>query len=193
MKETFKERMRRLRLRAGFANQQAAATAIGCERGTVGMWEAPSSAVDSVGGEYLLAVASAYRVRPDYINTGDGLDEYPWSAEGAQEHHSQLVRLDPEMLAETHKACRLFAERQGKAFSVETDPERFLQAYEMRASMSPSLSQDELIEFGSRLVSILTPQGAGSDERSEGVPAAGTDERAVAGRGNGRATKAKGS
>ena len=48
MKETFKQRMKRIRVRAGFASQQQAADAIGCPRGTVSMWEAPSSAVKSV-------------------------------------------------------------------------------------------------------------------------------------------------
>jgi transcriptional regulator with XRE-family HTH domain len=188
MKETFKERMRRLRLRAGLDSQKAAAKAIGCERGTVGMWEAPSSAVDSVGSEYLLAVAAAYRVRPGYINTGEGSDEFPWHSATAPEQGSQLVRLDPAMLAETHKACRIFAERQGRVFSVETDPARFLQVYLDRQSLSSEPSQDELIEFGSRLASIMAPQGAVTDGRNDGVPTAGTDERKVAGRGGRRKT-----
>jgi hypothetical protein len=79
MGEAFRERMKRLRLRAGFASQQAAADAIGCPRGTVGMWESPSSDVRNVS-RYLLAVARAYKVRPEYVNTGEGPDGYPWSS-----------------------------------------------------------------------------------------------------------------
>lgn len=79
MDETFKERMKRMRLRAGFKTQGAAAEAIGCERGTVGMWEAPSSQVDAVGNEYLLEVAAAYKVRPEYVRTGKGDDGFPWT------------------------------------------------------------------------------------------------------------------
>lgn len=81
MPETFKHRMKRLRLRAGFKSHQAAADAIGCTRGNVSMWEAPSSDVKSVG-EYLLNVAAAYKVRPEYINSGKGDDGFPWSSGG---------------------------------------------------------------------------------------------------------------
>lgn len=79
MNDTFKARMKRMRLQAGLKSQQAAADVIGCERGTVGMWEAPSSAVDSVSGEYLLPVSKAYKVRPEYINSGKGNDGFPWT------------------------------------------------------------------------------------------------------------------
>jgi transcriptional regulator with XRE-family HTH domain len=78
MGEHFQERMKRLRQRAGFTSQQAAADAIGCPRGTVGMWESPSSEVRNVS-RYLLAVAKAYKVRPEYVNTGEGPDGYPWA------------------------------------------------------------------------------------------------------------------
>ena len=60
MNETIKERMKRIRLRAGYKSQSAAANAIGCDRGNVGMWEAPSSAVKSVGHDWLFQVARAY-------------------------------------------------------------------------------------------------------------------------------------
>ncbi|MGH8032720.1 MAG: helix-turn-helix transcriptional regulator, partial [Luteimonas sp.] len=110
MPETFKQRMKRLRLRAGYSSQAAAAEAIGCERGTVGMWEAPSSNVESVEG-YLLDVARAYKVRPDYINSGEGEDAYPWpptlSAEsqpggrdmGKMAHAVELLRWAAEIRA----------------------------------------------------------------------------------------------
>lgn len=78
MGEHFQERMKRLRLRAGFTSQAAAADAIGCPRGTVGMWESPSSDVKTVA-RYLLRVAKAYKVRPEYINSGEGPDGYPWT------------------------------------------------------------------------------------------------------------------
>lgn len=71
-----------MRQRAGFKSQKTAADAIGCERGTVGMWEAPSSTVSAVGEEYLLSVACAYKVRPGYINSGTGEDDFPWSDAG---------------------------------------------------------------------------------------------------------------
>ena len=115
MSETFKERMKRLRLRAGLKSQLQAAEAIGCERGTVGMWEAPSSPVDSIGGDYLLPVARAYKVRPEYINSGKGGDGFPWSepAGAGDTDWSDIIGVrqaaalgdgaEPDEYAETHK------------------------------------------------------------------------------------------
>lgn len=68
MSETFKERMKRISARAGFKSQKAAADAIGCDRGNVGMWEAPSSPVQSVGQDWLFPVARTYKVRPEWLN-----------------------------------------------------------------------------------------------------------------------------
>lgn len=90
MQETFKARMKRLRLRAGFKTHQAAADAIGCTRGNVSMWEAPSSDVKSVG-EYLLRVAVAYKVKPDYINSGKGDDGYPWLGDSASQAFAPIA------------------------------------------------------------------------------------------------------
>lgn len=79
MSEDFKARMKRIRLRAGFKSQQMAADAIGCPRGTVGMWEAPSSPVQSIGNEWLFEVARVYKVHPAWINKLDAdNDGYPW-------------------------------------------------------------------------------------------------------------------
>lgn len=100
MDETFKQRMKRLRLRAGFKSQQAAADAIGCERGTVGMWEAPSSPVDAVGNEYLLEVSTAYKVKPEYVRTGKGPDGYPWTGSVAEAPASYGAPAAPEPSSE---------------------------------------------------------------------------------------------
>lgn len=189
MAETFKQRMKRMRSRAGFRTQQAAASAIGCERGTVGMWEAPSSAVSAVGSDYLLAVAAAYKVRPESINAAVP-DDFPWSpAAPAPEGDLYHARLDEDMLAETHKACRKFAQRQGKTFSVETDPARFLHVYLLRVKLPSHLSEDELMEFGASVQTIMTtPQGASADGRSDGVSVTGADEQKVARGGRRRKT-----
>lgn len=78
MGEDFKARMKRIRLRAGFQSQGAAADAIGCKRGTVGMWEAPSSPVQSIN-DYLFEVARTYKVRPEWINNLASTDDgFPW-------------------------------------------------------------------------------------------------------------------
>lgn len=79
MNEDFKARMKRIRLRAGFKSQKAAADAIGCDRGNVGMWEAPSSTVQSISQEWIFEVARAYQVRPEWMNDlGSDDDGYPW-------------------------------------------------------------------------------------------------------------------
>lgn len=110
------------------------------------------------------------------------LDQPQWSDGVAPGSQSQLVRLDADMLAETHKACRKFAHRQGKKFSVEADPARFLQVYLVRVKLPAQPSEDELMEFGATVQTIMTtPQGASEDGRSDGVPTAGTDEQDVAG------------
>lgn len=104
--ESFKSRMKRIRLRAGYASQDEAAQAIGCKRGTVSMWEAPSSEVSAVGGEYLLATAKAYKVRPEWINdlqsTDDGYipdgGELSAVREPSAAYASQPARIDEEIL-----------------------------------------------------------------------------------------------
>lgn len=79
MIETFKERMKRISARAGFKSQKAAADAIGCDRGNVGTWEAPSSPVQSVGQDWLFPVARTYKVRPEWLNDLISDDDgYPW-------------------------------------------------------------------------------------------------------------------
>lgn len=102
--ETFKERMRRIRLRAGFTSQGKAAAAIGCERGTVSMWEAPSSSVRAVGSEWLFKAARAYKVRPDWLNDLRAKDDgYPWvplSRSSFSDRGSQYSGPDPDILHE---------------------------------------------------------------------------------------------
>jgi phage repressor protein C with HTH and peptisase S24 domain len=80
---TFNDRMKAARLRAGFKSQQAAADAIGCSRGTVGNWES-QEASEGVSSEYLLPVAAAYRVHPDWVTGASTDDRYPWSPDRAK-------------------------------------------------------------------------------------------------------------
>lgn len=178
MTETFKDRMKRLRLQAGLKSQKAAAEAIGCERGTVGMWEAPSSAVDSVSGDYLLAVACAYKVRPEYINTGKGADGFPWSvgAKPTTPSHSHPMRLDPEIVSSAHESLRDMYALKERIYH-EDDVARFLLIYEKFAMRKAGVSEAELL--GAGLDDTEMPQGAPSG-RNDGVPDAGTDTRTVA-------------
>lgn len=100
MSETFKERMKRIRARAGFKSQKAAADAIGCDRGNVGMWEAPSSPVQSVGQDWLFPVARTYKVRPEWLNDLSSDDDgYPWQPTEGQRvkvHAYEIKGVDGE-------------------------------------------------------------------------------------------------
>jgi transcriptional regulator with XRE-family HTH domain len=178
MAETFKARMKRLRLRAGLKSQQDAAEAIGCERGTVGMWEAPSSPVDSVSGEYLMQVAAAYKVRPEYINTGVGEDGFPWDVESAPLRHSHPVRLDPEIV---QRVANALAKRHKKAggYNLVDHVDEFIRAYELWTGMPDAYTSPDIFDL---VISHadLSPQGAIEDERrSEGVPATGSPRKGV--------------
>lgn len=83
---------------------------------------------------------------------------------------SQLVRLEPNRIAETAKALRIHFKRQGVVYNIEDDPATFVLAYGWRQELGDS--RDSQIELQSRLFD-LTPQGT-LNGRSEGVPDAGT-------------------
>lgn len=88
--------------------------------------------------------------------------------------HSQSVRLDPAMVAQTHRALkRRFAKSGG--YDIEKHPELFVEAYAIRVGIvGASVPQnvfDLVIEHAN-----LTPQGASTDgygRRGDGVPAVG--------------------
>jgi DNA-binding Xre family transcriptional regulator len=92
---------------------------------------------------------------------------------------SQLVRLDPAMIAETHAALRRRYAKVG-GYNIEHQPELFAVAYEIRSGMVgasvPKNVFDLVIEHAD-----LTPQGASSDGRNDGVPAIGGTERKTGG------------
>lgn len=56
--------------------QKSAAEAIGCQRGTIAMWE--SDGAKTISGEYLLSAAIVYKVNPIWLSSGRGADGYPW-------------------------------------------------------------------------------------------------------------------
>lgn len=69
------ERARHARKREGLIPQEAAER-IGCSRPTVLRWEKDAA---SISGEYLMAAARVYRVRPDWLTMKSDDDGYPWS------------------------------------------------------------------------------------------------------------------
>lgn len=185
-------RAQKARIRAGFAKEADAALAIGCSRTLVIAWE--NGDAKSIGGKYLLPAARAYKVRPEWLSDGAGVDGYPWG-EG-QDHLAPLreshpLQLDPVMLAETHRALRELEEEMGRPFSIEDEDAaaRFVQVYAIRADMPAQPTQEQWIQFGRKLATITSgprgpqgPQGAIDDGRSNGVPAQGTGAKGMAGR-----------
>lgn len=170
--ESFKARMKRIRLRAGFKSQGDAALAIGCERGTVGMWEAPSSNVSSVG-EWLFDVARAYKVRPEWINNLDSSDDgYPWSPGSEPTSQSQPERLDPDSIVSTTKALLVFMRRRDPSATLDltdrADAELFATAYGWAASGADSM------EFAASVADLIEAR-----ERRNGRK--GGEDRSVAG------------
>lgn len=170
--ETFKERMKRIRLRAGYKSQGLAAKAIGCERGTVGMWEAPSSNVMSVSDK-LFEVARAYKVRPEWINDLSSDDDgYPWEPGAKQSGDSQPLRLDVDTIVSTTKALLVFMRRRDPSATLNladrTDAELFASAYAL------AISGAEDIEFAASVADLIEAR-----EKRNGRK--GGEDRSVAG------------
>jgi len=168
MAETFKQRMVRLRKRVELHSQAAAAAKIGCERGTVSMWEAPSSTVEAVGGEYLLAVAHAYKVRPEYINSGKGDDGFPWDGKP-----SQSVTLDAETVQDVAQSMQdILSEKDSGYQGVQDAPELFIELYHkfLKGETSPYQTAATAVRW------MDERQGAKSDVRVAPVPDSGTSK-----------------
>lgn len=97
---------------------------------------------------------------------------------------SQPARLDPDMLAETAKAIRLWYERRGEVYSIEDDPARFMLVYEKREKLPAVPTPDNLVEFGVELAEILSDRGEDRKHgRSKGMPTIGGARRDVGKRG----------
>lgn len=94
---------------------------------------------------------------------------------------SQLVRLDPVMLSETHAALSNLERKQGRKFSLEESDyaAQFVQLYCLRAGMSAQPTTEEWVAYVRKLDAITAPQGA-LDGRTDGVPAHGGGTKKVA-------------
>lgn len=127
-----------------------------------------------------LVAQDAYGCNAVWLTTGKGGQAQP--NKPAPDSHSHLVRLDPVMLAETHRVLRELYHERGQVYSLEdpTGATWFVKLYAMRVAMPAQPSQDEWVQFGRKLATITTPQGVG-DGRSDGVPVEGTGTKRVAG------------
>lgn len=130
---------------------------------TLNNWEARG--ISQAGS---LAAQSVYGCNAVWLTTG----------KGAPESRSHAVRLDPEIVASAHESLRQMYALKKRMYH-EDDVARFLLLYDKYAMRKAGVSEAELL--GAGLDDIGMPQGAPS-ERRDGVPDAGTNKRALAGR-----------
>lgn len=124
--------------------------------------------------------ADALRVNVAWLETGRG----PKDVEPAPDSDSRPVRLDPSMIAITHRVLReLYDSDLGVPFCIEEDAcaAQFVQVYALRAGLSARPTPEEWVEYGRKLEAIMKPQGA-LDGRGDGVPTEGTGTKNVAGK-----------
>lgn len=126
------------RLRAGFRIPQDAADAIGCSRPLVLAWE--NGSAKSIGSKYLLAVAKAYRVDPEWLTLNTDTDGYPYaSPESVAETvtapapASHFQRPDPVTLR-TALDLLAFDEDQAGPYSPPRQAERLADLYALVAA-----------------------------------------------------------
>jgi transcriptional regulator with XRE-family HTH domain len=168
--ETIGDRVRRLRESKGIERKDLAREV---DLSYTGLSDLESGKAKS--STRLHRIAEALGVSAAYLETGKDSHR----VNPLPDRHSQPMRLDPAMLAETAKALRLrFAKTGG--YSLEADPELFAMVYEMRLGMSDAYVSPEVFELVIQHAD-LTPQGAGNNGRSNGAPTHGADERKAGG------------
>lgn len=93
------------------------------------------------------------------------------------EKSSQPVELDPDMVAETHKALRLYYRRRGKEYDIERQPEEFIWAYGLRLALGDEPTSADLIDFGAKLADRARKRAEAErgDERRDGSKVVGGD------------------
>lgn len=190
MKEGFKDRMKRIRLRAGFKSQADAAEAIGCDRGTVGMWEAPSSPVQSLSSDWLFQVAQAYKVRANWINQLDSKDDgFPTDeAESLAESVSHSVRYDAGKMEKAAEYVLDQFERWDIALRPREDSDLITGVYEIL--MRPS--ENTLVHVTRWLTNQVAERGLGNVGQGK-IGSSGGDDRRADTAASGRTAKAKAS
>lgn len=130
MPRSLMERARFARLRAGYRLPQEAAEAIGCSRPLVLSWE--NGGAKSIGGKYLLAVAKAYRVNPDWLALTTDADGFPYEPvtvpPRTERGPSHVERPEPVTLR-TALDLLAFDEDQAGPYSPMRQAERLSELY----------------------------------------------------------------
>lgn len=162
----FATNLRRLRLAAGMTQEQLA--------------HACGYSGQSRIGNYESSAPKARQPRPDELPNIAAALGVPVAAlfgDAGPEVQSRSLRLDPQMMAETHKALREMEAKEGRKFSLEKEDYAawFVHVYALRAGMSAEPTSEELV----RKLAAITSQGA-FDGRADGVPVKGTGTRNMA-------------
>jgi transcriptional regulator with XRE-family HTH domain len=160
----FASNLRRLRTKAGMTQEQLAHACGFSGQSRIGNYESSAPTARQPKPDELPRIAAALGVE-----VGELLGE------PAAPGQSRPVRLDPAMIAQTHKTLREVEETEGRKFSLEDERYSawFVQVYAMRAAMPAKPTPEEWVEYGIKLASITTPQGA-EDGRGNSVPTQGT-------------------
>lgn len=168
--KTTGERLRFIRERAG-ESQDEAARAANVKKQAISKIERDGT--KEPGARTMNLLAKHYRVSLD------------WLLDGAESSSislgSETMRLDPAKVHETAKALRKHYERRKLVFNIESEPERFVLAYTARTELPSEPTEDNLIEFGSKLEAIAPLSEGRGDGRADGVPADGKAGGNVAG------------
>lgn len=141
-------------------------------------------------GSHIPAIAKALGVTPEWLETGKGDKR----ANPAVQSHSQSMKLDPVILAESIAALRQVAKRRGWDYDPETHAESTCYAYELWHELPAAPSTADVIDIGERIAERLRMEMEGrhgSGESGSGA-GAGADDRGRDGTAGARKTRAAG-
>lgn len=152
---TLAERALFAREQAGYENPGKAADDIGCARTTVIAWEDGSA---KSFGSFLLAAARAYRVRSDWLATGEGEHGFPWSEPSDAppsdddrwtdvRGYAQAVGLGDGAEAEEYEVTHALKFRRDSLARKRLSAQRLAVVYGRGDSMLPRIKSGDAVLF----------------------------------------------
>lgn len=152
---TLAERIRTMRIAAGFHSQGALAEACGWILDSNGS-PASSRVSNYEQGTREPSLAHLRDIAAACAASGYS---YAWLAVGPEELHgvgaSQSARLDPETLRESIHALRRVAANEKLPYDPETHPEVTLYVYELASALSDAPSMTDVIDFSGKVAERL--------------------------------------
>lgn len=123
----------------------------------------------------LHVIAKSLGVRVEWLESGKGIKE---ASETTSDNVSQAVRLDPQMIADTAWALRTAYEAAGRVYSIEDEPERFVEMYLARMQMTDDATPNNLATLVLKAAGVAQ-KGNGSGERGDSSEASGPSKKGV--------------